>query len=197
MRVYSCTDGQCIASRLSKSLNQETVKLKQFVQMFNNLPGERQITWEDGTDLSSSLLCHSTVMGVPRNIKLSAIKYHHLALRSDEDINLLKNEMHSTFCFFLEDWKHLLSTIDEFKTKPCSQYYNGALNQLQLACLKCEGLLLDLRSAFNTFVDLPVLPVDEFMSKILSIPTKTFEDVEDVASYPNVEEVSSNLGDML
>ena len=165
------------------------------VNKYNALPGERTITWEDATDLTSSLLCHArgTHSGIPRNIRLSAIKNHHLALRADEDIHLLQTEMHSTFCFFLDDWKHLLSTIVELKLQPYSKYNNGALNQLQLVCLKCEGVLLDLRSAFSTFVDLPVLPVDTFMRHTLCIPTMY---LQELSKAELTVEVSSDEGDM-
>ncbi len=68
--------------------------------------------------------------------------------------------MRATFNFFLDDWKHLSSVVTELKSKPCTKYYNGASNQIQLACLKCESLLLEMKAAFN--VDLPELPVDSF-----------------------------------
>ncbi len=106
---------------------------------------------------------------IPRNIRLAAIKHHHLALRADEDINVLRTEMRATFNFFLDDWKHLSSVVTELKSKPSTKYYNGAINQIQLACLKCESLLLEMKAAFNIFiVDLPELPVDSFNTHTMS-----------------------------
>ncbi len=71
--------------------------------------------------------------------------------------------MRATFNFFLDDWKHLSSVVIELKSKASSKYYNGAINQVQLARLKCESLLLEMNAEFSILiVDLPELPVDSF-----------------------------------
>ena len=120
-------------------------------------------------------MCPTTSSGVPRNIRLAAIKNHHLTLRADEDIHLLHTEMQTTFRFFLSDWENLSSVVAEFKSKPSSKYTNEAINQVQLACPKCESLLLQMRSAFDIYVDIPELPVDSFITHTVpSMPLQDF-----------------------
>lgn len=83
--LHYLSDGQYMASRLSRGINQETAKLKQLVSKFNTIPGGRNITWVEATDLSSSTFHQRTSTVIPRNIRLTAIKHHHLALRADAD----------------------------------------------------------------------------------------------------------------
>ena len=104
------------------------------------------------------------MVGVPRKVRLHAIKYHHLALRADEEVDLINSEMLSMFRFFLKDWTQLSTAAEDYSTKPPSKYNNGALGQLKQACIKCENLLFTLQSTFSTYVDLPPLPVDKFLS---------------------------------
>lgn len=128
------SDGQYMASRLSKSINQESAKLKKLLKEYNALTvsGDRVLTWAEATDLSTRTLSdHFSTSNIPRKICLSAIKHYHLTLRADEEIRLIKCEMKSCISFFLNDWKCLVSTALELKSKPNSKFHNGALHQVQ------------------------------------------------------------------
>ena len=73
---WSISDGQYLASRLSKSINQESAKLKQLIQQFNALPANSastvKLSWNDITDLSSFVHPPGLDVGVPRKIRLNA-----------------------------------------------------------------------------------------------------------------------------
>ena len=68
------SDGQYLASRLSKSINHESAKLKQLIQQFNALSGTAKLTWSDAMDLSSFVPSPDSDTGVPRKIRLNSIK---------------------------------------------------------------------------------------------------------------------------
>ena len=72
---YIFSDGQYLASRLSKSINQESAKLKQLLQQYNTLPGAVKLSWNDATDLSSYVHSPESDVGVPRKIRLNAPPY--------------------------------------------------------------------------------------------------------------------------
>lgn len=170
MHIRTCfVDGQYLASRLSRSINQESSKLKSLLQKFNSLAGDETITWNDATDLSSRLWLLEPDGDVPKRIKLNAVKHHHLSVRADKEIQLLQCEMRATFSFFMRDWQEINTAIEGLKLQPCSSYNNGALNLLQLARLKCEGFLYDIVSSYSLFVDLPSLPTDKFFPSASAI----------------------------
>ena len=150
-----------MASRLSKSFTQQSSLIK----AFNSLWPTETLTWADATDLSSARWIGSALSvdeHVPKQVKLDAIRHHHLLLRCDEEIQLFKEEMKSTLSFYLRDWQQLFAGIEEL---PHTRYNNGALSCLQLARLQCEGTLQDLMSSFSQFVDLngDFLPLDKFL----------------------------------
>ena len=105
-----CKDGQYLASRLSQSITKETSKLKNLLSQYHNLvPEDERLEWADVTNLSSDFWYRDTFqhsIQVPRQIKLKAIEHHHLILRADEEIALLKKEMLAALMFYFEDWKN-------------------------------------------------------------------------------------------
>ena len=170
VHVHVPTDGQYLASRLSKSITQESSKLKQLIQKYNSFPGGDRIQWSDVTDLASFLWLRESDTLVPKDVRLNAVKHHHLTIRADEEVHLLQGEMKATFTFFENDWHQLFMAVEELKSQTYSKYNNGALHLLHLACLECEGLLHDLRSSYSRYIDLPSLPVEKFCSHLLGYP---------------------------
>ena len=170
MRTHPTADGQYLASRLSKSITQESSKLKQLIQKYNSFPGDKRIEWSDVTDLTSDLWLQETDTPVPKDVRLNAIKHHYLTLRADEEVHLLQADMKATFAFVENNWQHLLTVVDQLKLQPGTKYKNGALHLLNMACLECEGLLLDLRSSYSQYIDLPPLPLERFCSHLLPHP---------------------------
>ena len=128
---WSVSDGQYLASRLSKSINQESAKLKQLIQQFNALPGSTvKLSWNDVTDLSSFVHSPELDIGIPRKIRLSAIKHHHMILRADKEVQFLQTEMKAVVSFFQVDWEKISSAVEQLKLLPGSKYNNGALHLL-------------------------------------------------------------------
>ena len=103
-------------------------------------------------------------MCVPRDVKLNAIKYHHLLLHCDEEVKLLCKEIQSCLSFFMRDWEELMNAITEMMETPCSKYSNCALTLLQLERLKCEAKLTKLVSSFSHYVDMVPLPIERFLA---------------------------------
>ena len=91
MLQYNNADGQYLASKLSKSITKQSSQLKQLLKKFISLHNADVLTWADATDLSSSQWCGGAFdHHVPKKLQLNAIKYHHLVLRSDEEIELIE-----------------------------------------------------------------------------------------------------------
>ena len=175
-----CIDGQYLASRLSKSITQQSSQIKGLLRKFNSLWPSEMLTWADVTDVASSRWLGGGILQVDvhvsKQIKLDAIKHHHLLSRCDEELLLLKEEMHSTMSFYLQDWQQLLAAVVELESKPCTQHNNGALACLQLARLQCEGTLRGLVSSFSKFVDFGVVPVERFMHCDGQVPREDEQD---------------------
>ena len=112
-------------------------------------------------------------VGIPRKIRLSAIKHHHMILRADEEVQLLQTEMKAVVSFFQDDWQKISSAVEQLQLLPGSKYNNGALYLLQLQRLTCECFLTDLTSTLFQFTNLPPMPVEKFLSSSLSYPDKT------------------------
>lgn len=69
----------------------------------------------------------------------------------------------------MNDWHEIIVAIEDLKSQPCSSYNNGALNLLQLARYKCEGLLYDIVFSYSLYVDRPSLPTDKFFPSTSAI----------------------------
>ncbi len=82
--------------------------MKKLLSRYNALatPSDRVLSWAEAINLST-VSEQSSTSGIPRNIRLSAVRHHHLALRADEEVHIIKCEMKSSFSFFLDDWKCL------------------------------------------------------------------------------------------
>ena len=165
--MHCVADGQYLASRLSKGITQESSKLKQLIKKYNSFPSDKKIEWSDITDLTSILWLQETDTPVPKDVRLNAIRHHHLTLRADEEVCLLQAEMRATLAFIKNDWQQLMTVVEQLKLQPGTKYRNGALQLLNMACLECEGLLHDLRSSYSRYVDLPPLPLEKFCSHLL------------------------------
>ena len=105
---------------------------------------------------------------MPRQIKLKAIEHHHLILRADEEITLVKKEMLGSLMFYFEDWKKLTDAVADRNANVSSLYANGCLHLLQLARLKCEIIIHKQLSSFSEIVSLPEFLVDDFLSSKLT-----------------------------
>ena len=99
---------------------------------------------------------------VPRQIKLKAIEHHHLILRANEEIALIKRKMLASHTFYFEDWKKLTDAVAERNTSISSLYGNGCVHLLQLELLRCEMMICKQLSSFGEEMSLPGLPLNDF-----------------------------------
>jgi hypothetical protein len=133
--MHPAADGQYLASRLSKGITQESLKLKQLITKYNSFPGDQKIEWSDITDLTSVLWLQETDAPVPKDVRLNAIKHHHLTLRADEEVCLLQAEMRAKLAFVMNDWQQLMTVVEQLKLQPGTKYKNGALQLLKYGLL--------------------------------------------------------------
>ncbi len=188
------TDGQYLASRLARSITSESAKLKGLLSEFNTLaPESDKLSWQEVTDLSSTIWFRGVLQSdsrVPKSIKLEAIAAHHMLLRADEELTLIKQEMISVITY-LSDWSKLTHCISSLQAE--QQPQSGALCLLQLARLKCEKKLCSLTSTFAPHIAVPaVLPVDEFLlTKLEQSSQGTFKELS-IGSDNCVQVLSSD-----
>ncbi len=162
-------DGQYLASRLSKTINSLSSKLKQLLKDYNSFPSVSVTdswSWSGITNFGNFNLIEdfgTNNENIPKKIQLDAIKFHHLVMRSEEEIKLIENEMKATISFYQKDWQELVSAVKERSVMPLSTYNLGALQALQLVRLKCEETLHRLVDSFGQFLKLESLPVNEYI----------------------------------
>ena len=98
-----------------------------------------QLKWLDAANRSLHLweigVLSTLNSDIPVQIKLEAIKNHHLVLRADEEISLLGQDMYSTLHFYISDRKLLVDKINGLKF---SENANGAICSLQHAGIQTE-----------------------------------------------------------
>ena len=96
-------------------------------------------------------------------------------MRADEEILMIRKEMEATVSFYLLDWQQLFETINKYNMTPYTLFNNGALAYLQIARLKCEGMLRNLTSSFSQFIDLNYneLPFGSFLTVPVDIHSKS------------------------
>ena len=142
--------------------------MKNLLSQYHNLvPEDERLEWADVTNLTSDFWYRDTFqhsIQVPRQIKLKAIEHHHLILRADEEIALIKKEMLASLMFYFEDWKKLTDAVADRNANVSSLYANGCLHLLQLAKLKCEIIIRKQLSSFSEIVSLPEFSLDDFLS---------------------------------
>ena len=142
--------------------------MKNLLSQYHNLvPEDERLEWADVTNLTSDFWYRDTFqhsIQVPRQIKLKAIEHHHLILRADEEIALIKKEMLASLMFYFEDWKKLTDAVADRNANVSSLYANGCLHLLQLARLKCEIIIRKQLSSFSEIVSLPEFSLDDFLS---------------------------------
>ena len=186
-------DGQYLASRLSQSITKETTKLRNFLSQYHSIvPEDERLEWANVTNFSSDFWYRDTFQHstqVPRQIKLKAIEHHHLILRADEEIALVKKEMLASLMFYFEDWKKLTDAVADRNANVSSLYANGCLHLLQLARLKCEIIIRKQLSSFSEIVSLPEFSLDDFLSSKLTfsssdvVTSENEEDPENTSVY--------------
>lgn len=106
------TDGQYMATRISRAIQKETQKLSKLLAQYNSFDGRDhdEVTWSQVTDLSSSIWADDGIetenQEVPRNIRLTAINALEKRNRATEEQELIKQEMIMPLTIICESTKH-------------------------------------------------------------------------------------------
>ena len=104
--LRNLSDGQymaIMASRISRSIQRKTQKLKRLLHKYNQLVSDH-LSWKDVTDLSSSTWNPADGNNItlpPRSIRLAAIDAYVKKLRATEEKELIKTEMCNVISFYL------------------------------------------------------------------------------------------------
>ena len=190
------TDGQYLASRLSQSISKESAKLKDLIAGYNNMVVENEkLKWVDVSNLSS-VLWESGVLSsfdndIPAQVKLEAIKNHHLALRADEEISLLHQDMVAALKFYIRDWKLLADKTNELME---TENANSKICSLQYARLKTEFKIEEMVTLFSSYIDIPPIPTDDFLLHKINYVEHNSDDVDtavEILGSLNVECLSN------
>ena len=171
--LQSCnlSDGQYMASRISRGIQRETQKLKRLLHNYNQLVSE-QLSWKDVTDLSSSIWNPTDGNNIslpPRSIRLAAIDAYVKKLRAAEEKELLKTEMCNVF-FYLKQYNEMIRLLDSFQSN--SEFTRGCLVLLNKNLSECKSRLFDNYSAFKEYTQLPQVPEELTLHAYLSNPVR-------------------------
>ena len=183
-----------MAARVSKSITAASVQLKKHLHEYNNIPGVQLLTWKDVTNVSSPLWLfdnfNSTPQHIPKSIKLASITNHHLILRADEEISMLKQEMSCVIKYHQNHLQKLHHLLEESNT--ATQYGAGVKCLLLFNILEVERNLLKCSNKFSSFITDDSCVVE--CEKLLSHKMKSYSSSED--GYDNLassSDVQSNI----
>lgn len=159
-------DGQYVSSRLSKSINNASAKLKKLLTEYNSY-NIYSLAWEDVTDLSSHVWYEGILRGndkdIPNSVKLKAIEKYHIMIRCEEEISYLREDMIQTVAFYINDLFILSQKILELQNEsnPLTQYQKGCMILLNNSCFELEARLISLYDSFSKIVHIK-LPCNIF-----------------------------------
>lgn len=156
--LHNISDGQYMASRISRGIQQETQKLKRLLHEYNQLVSDH-LSWKDVTDLSSSIWNPTDGNNVtlpPRSIRLAAIDAYVKKLRATEEKELLKTDMCNVISFYLNQYNDITRLLDSFHSS--SEFGRGCLVLLNKNLSECKKRLFNNYSAFKDYAQLPQIP---------------------------------------
>ena len=156
--LHNLSDGQYMASRISRGIQRETQKLKKLLHKYNQLVSDH-LSWKDVTDLSSSTWNPADGNNItlpPRSIRLAAIDAYVKKLRATEENELIKTEMRNVISFYLNQYDDINRLLDSFHSN--SEFSRGCLVLLNRNLSECKKRIFDNYSAFKDYTQLPQVP---------------------------------------
>ena len=172
-----------MASRLSKAITTKSKKLNSLLLQYNSIvPIDDQLSWEDVTNLSSSIWLAPQPednLPVPRSVRLAAIDALMKEKRAIEEQELLKVEMENVLRFHLEQHASLARSISHLQSVP-SVFNRGALCLLKIKQHQYEAEIKACIKFFPKLLNIPDIPFSlepmedcttSVRSSLYSIPT--------------------------
>ena len=150
-----------MASRLSRAITTESKRMKSLLLEYNSIvPVEDQLSWEDVTDLSSSIWLapqQEDDLPVPRSVRLAAIDALMKKKRAIEEQDLLKVEMENVVRFHLQQHALLGSTISLLQSVP-SLFNRGAVCLLKIKQHQYKTMIKGYIQSFPRSLNIPEIP---------------------------------------
>ena len=150
-----------MASRLSRAITTESKKMKSLLLEYNSIvPVEDQLSWEDVTDLSSSIWLapqEENDLPVPRSVQLAAIDALMKKKRAIEEQDLLKVEMENVVHFHLQQHASLGRSISHLQSMP-SVFNRGAICLLKIKQHQYETAIKGYIQTFPKSLNIPDIP---------------------------------------
>ena len=150
-------EGHYMASRLSRSITTQSRKLRSLLTEYNaTVSSVEQLSWEDVTDLTSSLwlTSHRNDFLVPRSVRITGINILMKSKRAVEELQLLKSEMHNVLKFHIEQHTALVDAILQLQAVP-SEFNRGAVCLLKIRKYHCERELKACSKSFSHLIPIP------------------------------------------
>ncbi|XP_028411851.1 uncharacterized protein LOC114534588 [Dendronephthya gigantea] len=209
-RKYS--DGQAIATKLSKQINRKTNAIKSTVTKYNaslaalqelvdGLP--KELNFDEAKDPESSLYrtyCdESTVESVPFSVKRSAIDLQNFLDRCKEEQQLLLKEMEMLFDHYLKRRDCLEESYQLHSQNDC-RLSNGICTVVKSEICETNNILLSLGTTFRNHLDAPILDTISGITATTSshLSTSLFQEtIEDDEIAVIEEQVIEDLVDLL
>ena len=150
-----------MASCLSKAITTESKKLNSLLLQYNSIvPIDDQLSWEDVTNLSSSIWLvpqQEDNLPVPRSVRLAAIDALMKKKRAIEEQELLMVEMENILRFHLEQHASLARSISHLPSVP-SVFNRGALCLLKIKQHQYEAEIKACIKFFPKLLNIPDIP---------------------------------------
>lgn len=158
-------EGHVMASRISRRIGTVHQKVKQLIEKYNSLRSRSRaesdlpesLNWDIVTNQQScSQHFPDKEASVPPSIQRTAIDQTHLIHRCDEEVELVKREMLSTYNFLLKHHNLILQKLQQRNDD--TQFNRGVVTLLRSKLLFIELQLVQCHSSFSSHVEITAPP---------------------------------------
>ena len=130
-------DGQKITKKLSKGITKDTSTARKFLEELNNISQTDEavvpLCLDDVLSPESEFWqCpRATASEIPVNIKRDIIEAYLLLKRCDEELVLLRSEMHNVIDYYDVKEKKIISVLQKFTGNELTQFQRGCISLLK------------------------------------------------------------------
>ena len=170
-------DGQKIAKKLSTSISKETKRAKQLLVEYNEACSE--LHHQSPTSLLEilspssdfwarlSAVQYAESCQVPWKVRRDIVQAYLLMQRSEEEKQLLKDDMYATLTYWLERIECIARTIKETSFS-ADRFSRGATCSLQQLKWEAELHLSTAIEAFGSLITIPTVVMEKYKSDFVS-----------------------------
>ena len=170
-------DGQKIAKKLSTSISKETKRAKQLLVEYNEACSE--LHHQSPTSLLEilspssdfwarlSAIQYAESCQVPWKVRRDIVQAYLLMQRSEEEKQLLKDDMYATLTYWLERIECIARAIKETSFS-ADQFSRGTTCSLQQLKWEAELHLSTAIEAFGSLITIPTVVMEKYKSDFVS-----------------------------